>query len=880
MLEQDVRRFLEVLACGQPFEIRRKLGNGVAGRVYGANQQAAAVDDLRMLDGQQATACWVTLNGTTMQPGPWSSTTTKDADVHARRWLLVDVDPQRPKDTNATDAELAAARTTADAVQQHLRGAGWPQPVRLMSGNGWHLLWRVDLPADDGGLVRRVLQALAARFNTPEQVKTEQVKVDVANYNPARITKVAGTVARKGPHTPERPQRVARLLEVPDPVVPVPRELLEQVAADAPTSATAAVRVQQPVQRGARVPFPKDVTGPGRADAVAAWLEAHGVSIKRTQRKGSATWLYLNACPCSGVESDGASDLGVAVPDDGPLAYCNQHNRGEGLTWRHLRDAIDPRPGVQPSTTPASVQDTQPVDVEQAMPDDVRADLEVVVLQGMAQFEQTDPEQAAALEAISTDLPTYAWLQTGMHASVQAALEDQDGRRVTAALLRAKGVTGGTEDVLLEPVHPAAVLACVRELAQHHTDGVTRGMLRQVMQRAQVALEQDPAARADAAAELHELVAQHNSTTAAADVRMGAAVHDGWLAEIRKGHGAGLQGLATGVPWFDRTTDGLRGMMLLAGQPGCGKTNLALWLLRHTLQANPHTCCVFFSGELHPRVVYGRLLAQQADVAYSVVRKGLPNDPAEHDGRMLGWAAEQQQRVDTAAAWLAGVADRMLLHDVRTAADLHPATLQRVVRQAMRRRGCSSAFVVLDSFQAIGARLRLGERMSSDIERDNATMAAVQRLQAGLDQPVLCITEQNKAAIAGNTKDMASVRGSARLIYTPDWVATLADPKDTADDDMPGSNGQRPLVLHVAKARDGGQCGPVPLVHHYFTGNWTQDGGTPRQDVDPGVLQVFTEVRPSGKAPRNRAAAGTPAASAVVACDRSAFCPCPRCSSR
>jgi hypothetical protein len=107
---------------------------------------------------------------------------------------------------------------------------------------------------------------------------------------------------------------------------------------------------------------------------------------------------------------------------------------------------------------------------------------------------------------------------------------------------------------------------------------------------------------------------------------------------------------------------------------------------------------------------------------------------------------------------------------------------------------------------------------------------------------------------------MASVRGSARLIYTPDWVATLADPKDTADDDMPGSNGQRPLVLHVAKARDGGQCGPVPLVHHYFTGNWTQDGGTPRQDVDPGVLQVFTEVRPSGKAPRNRAAAGTPAA--------------------
>ena len=34
-----------------------------------------------------------------------------------------------------------------------------------MSGNGVHLFYRIDLPADDGGLVERALQTLAARFN-------------------------------------------------------------------------------------------------------------------------------------------------------------------------------------------------------------------------------------------------------------------------------------------------------------------------------------------------------------------------------------------------------------------------------------------------------------------------------------------------------------------------------------------------------------------------------------------------------------------------------------------------------------------------------------------------------------------------------------------
>ncbi len=133
----------------------------------------------------------------------------KDRDVLCRRWLLVDADPVRDALVSATDEEKARAWQTAAAVRDFLRGRGWPDPVVADSGNGYHLLYRVDLPADDGGLSERALRALAARFDG------DRVKIDQKVFNPARICKLPGTWARKGDDTPSRPHRRARLPEVP-----------------------------------------------------------------------------------------------------------------------------------------------------------------------------------------------------------------------------------------------------------------------------------------------------------------------------------------------------------------------------------------------------------------------------------------------------------------------------------------------------------------------------------------------------------------------------------------------------------------------------------------------------------------------------------------
>jgi hypothetical protein len=131
-----------------------------------------------------------------------------DADVISRRWLPLDFDPVRPSCTNATDSEVAAAMECADHVWIAMREKGWSEPLSALSGNGCHLLYRIDLPAQDDGLVKRTLQGLSTSYSTAH------VKIDTAVYNLSRIWKLPGTLARKGPASEIRPHRRARLLTV------------------------------------------------------------------------------------------------------------------------------------------------------------------------------------------------------------------------------------------------------------------------------------------------------------------------------------------------------------------------------------------------------------------------------------------------------------------------------------------------------------------------------------------------------------------------------------------------------------------------------------------------------------------------------------------
>jgi hypothetical protein len=132
-----------------------------------------------------------------------AKTTTSDKDVTRRRWLLIDIDPVRPSDTGATATQLEAAANKAREIRGYLLGLGWPEPAAALSGNGYHLLYAIDLPNDTDSTtrVKAVLLALGERF---DDVHT---KVDRTVFNAARICKLYGTVANKGDHTAAAPWR-------------------------------------------------------------------------------------------------------------------------------------------------------------------------------------------------------------------------------------------------------------------------------------------------------------------------------------------------------------------------------------------------------------------------------------------------------------------------------------------------------------------------------------------------------------------------------------------------------------------------------------------------------------------------------------------------
>lgn len=131
-----------------------------------------------------------------------------DADIACRHLLLIDLDRAEVAGASATDDEIGQAFEVGDRIASWLLDAHGVEAIRVMSGNGIHLYVPLRLPNDEASeaLCQRLLRALAVRFNT------DAIKVDTSVFNAGQITKVPGTIARKGTDTTERPFRMACVL--------------------------------------------------------------------------------------------------------------------------------------------------------------------------------------------------------------------------------------------------------------------------------------------------------------------------------------------------------------------------------------------------------------------------------------------------------------------------------------------------------------------------------------------------------------------------------------------------------------------------------------------------------------------------------------------
>jgi hypothetical protein len=151
---------------------------------------------------------YATLNP--LRSGLSQSHTASDDDVTCRRRLLIDIDRDGAKEHPASDAQIGAARILADQIERFLDELDWPKPVRVMSGNGYHLVYPLDdLPNTNEvtQAVRALLQSLKSKFSG------NGLSVDTSVSNASRVTKLPGTLARRGTEIENHPYRVARIYE-------------------------------------------------------------------------------------------------------------------------------------------------------------------------------------------------------------------------------------------------------------------------------------------------------------------------------------------------------------------------------------------------------------------------------------------------------------------------------------------------------------------------------------------------------------------------------------------------------------------------------------------------------------------------------------------
>lgn len=137
----------------------------------------------------------------------------RDQDIECITATVLDIDPVRPKNTAATDEELAVAIACANELVAGIVGEGFHQPVRNMSGNGcqvWFALPPHQLSTRNRDDATRRLKAFEAAQRCT--FATESAKFD-SIYNLSRIIKVIGTLSVKGDHSAQRPHRLSRSLD-------------------------------------------------------------------------------------------------------------------------------------------------------------------------------------------------------------------------------------------------------------------------------------------------------------------------------------------------------------------------------------------------------------------------------------------------------------------------------------------------------------------------------------------------------------------------------------------------------------------------------------------------------------------------------------------
>jgi len=232
-----------------------------------------------------------------------ASQTATDSDIIRRRWLPIDLDPVRKTGVSSSHEEHDFALERASEIRDFLMEMGWPEPIKADSGNGAHLLWRIDLPNDTESrkLVEQCLRSISYIFSD------DKIKIDTNVGNAARIWKLYGTYARKGENLQERPWRIAKLLDVPNNISIVTADQLRAISS-----------------------LWKDRSKNKHID-LEKFLVDHNISVHRSKEGLSGKIYVLDICPMNPEHTDRSAC--IIEKNNGTILFKCHHDHCRDYTW-------------------------------------------------------------------------------------------------------------------------------------------------------------------------------------------------------------------------------------------------------------------------------------------------------------------------------------------------------------------------------------------------------------------------------------------------------------------------------------------------------------------------------------------------------------------
>lgn len=246
--------------------------------------------------------------------------TTADNDVDGIEWLMIDLDCKRPTNVSSSEEELSKAKIKANKIYEFMSNIGFEIPLSAYSGNGVHLLYKLKLAntPDNVKLVENCLKTLGMLFTD------ECVEVDQKVFNPARISKLYGTIANKGRHTEERPHRMSKI----------------NGSFDNGIKATDIEYLKKLIKLMPQTEAPKKYNNynPAQFD-VEEWMRKFGIHYKKANWSDGDKYI-LDCCPFD--SSHKGKDACIFHSRNGALGFLCFHNSCSGKTWKDVRLHFEP----------------------------------------------------------------------------------------------------------------------------------------------------------------------------------------------------------------------------------------------------------------------------------------------------------------------------------------------------------------------------------------------------------------------------------------------------------------------------------------------------------------------------------------------------------